>query len=88
MVPKKEPRGQAEPSPIMAQNSDAISDSDTVQLFVLHVLTLSQLYIKIKKANNCHDKMYEIGQKVIRRKRNTNPPANNACHNGSAHILT
>lgn len=54
---------------VMAQNSDSISDSDTMQLFVLHVLTLSQL--QKKKGgwdNNCYDQLYETVQKVIRRR--------------------
>lgn len=50
---------------IMAWNSDSISDSDTTQLFVLHVLTLSQLPKKKPPQST-----YEIIQKVIRR-RNT-----------------
>ena len=49
---------------ITAWNSDSTADSDTMQLFVLHVLTLSQL------PKNCHDQLYQIIQNVIRR-RNT-----------------
>lgn len=43
-------RERGRPSPVqpaaLAQNSDSISDSDTMQLFVLQVLTLSQLQKK------------------------------------------
>lgn len=72
--PPERGTGRGRPSPVqpavLAQNSDSISDSDTMQLFVLQVLTLSH-HRKKGGHNICYDQLYETVQKVIRRRRTT-----------------